>query len=174
MNEFGLPPQSFPPAPRAGAAIPGSMTFGQILDRVFHLLRANWRLFVAIGLVPGAGIIAYFGIIFAALFPVLKPVILHQTPNFSAMSILWLAGSYIVGITLMIVVVALYEPAAAYAALEANTGTKVTFGKAWAVSWSRAGRYIWLSILRLLIVALPILVVAALIAGTVVLAMAHA
>jgi hypothetical protein len=178
MNEFGLPPQSFPPAPPAGTAIPGSMTFGQILDRVIQLLRANWRLFVAIGLVPGAAIIAYFGIILAAFFPVLRLLMQRPTVGFSAMKIASLGTSfalaYFVAITLMIVVVALYEPAAAYAALEANTGTNVTFGKAWAVSWSRAGRYIWLSILRLLIVALPILVFAAVIAGTVVLAMAHA
>ena len=150
------------------------MTFGQILDRVMQLMRANWRLFVAIALVPGAGIIVYFGIIFAALFPVLKSVILHQTPSFSAITIVWLAGSYFVGITLMIVITALYEPAGAYAALEANTGTKVTFGQAWAVSWSRAGRYIWLSILRTLIVALPILMFAAVIVGTLGLSMAHA
>ncbi len=68
---------------------------------------------------------------------------------------------------------ALYEPAGVYAALQANTGTQVTFRKAWAVAWSNAGRYIWLAILRALIVMFPILIIGALIVGSVGLTMAH-
>ena len=143
------------------------MTFGQILDRMFQLVRANLRLFVGIALVPAASVIAYFGLMFAAIFPVLKPVFLHQTPNFSAVTIAWLGGMYILGVALMIVIFALYEPAGVYAALEANAGTRVTFRKAWGVAWSKAGRYIWLNLLRALIVMLPILVFAAVIVGTV-------
>lgn len=172
MSEFGLPGQSLPTAP-SGISPRGPMTFGQILDRVLQLMRANWRLFVGIALAPGMGIIVYFGIIFAALFPVLKPLILHQTPNFSAMTIAWLGGMYILGVALMVVIYALYEPAGVYAALEANSGRRVTFRKAWAVSWSKAGRYVWLAILRALIVMLPILVFGALIVGSVGLTMAH-
>jgi hypothetical protein len=149
------------------------MTFGQILDRVLQLMRANWRLLVGIALVPGAGMIVYFGVIFAALFPVLRPVMLHQTPQFSVMTIVWLSAAYIFGVILMIVICALYEPAAVYAALEANTGTRVGFRKAWAVAWSKAGRYIWLAILRALIVMLPIVVFGAVIVGTVGLSMAR-
>ncbi len=173
MNEFGLPAQSLPTVPLAEAALRGPMTFGQTLDRVFQLMRANWRIFVGIALVPGTGIIAYFGIIFAALFPVLKPLLLHQTLGFSPMALAQLVATYVFGILLMIAITALYEPAGVYAALEANTGTKVKFGQAWALSWSRAGRYVWLSILRTLILILPILVLAAVIAGTVGLAMAR-
>jgi hypothetical protein len=149
------------------------MTFGQILDRVLQLMRTNWRLFVGIALAPAAGLIAYFAIMFAAFFPVLKPVILHQTPSFSAMTMAWLGGMYILGVALMVVIYALYEPAGVYAALEANTGTRVTFRKAWAVSWSKPGRYVWLAILRALIVMLPILVFGAMIVGTLGLSMAH-
>ncbi len=165
MDVFGLPDPSFPSVPPASAAPPagatprGPMTFGQILDRMFQLVRANLRLFVGIALVPAAGIIVYFGVMFAAIFPVLKPVFLHQTPNFSAVTIAWLGGMYILGVALMIVIFALYEPAGVYAALEANAGTRVTFRK--------AGRYIWLNLLRALIVMLPILVFAAVIVGTV-------
>jgi hypothetical protein len=143
------------------------MTFGQILDRVLQLMRANWRLLVGIALVPGSGMIAYFGVMFAAFFPLFKPLILNQQPHFSLMTIVWLSAAYIFGVVLMILICALYEPAAVYAALEANTGTRVTFRKAWGVSWSKSGRYIWLAILRALIVMLPILVFGALIAGTV-------
>jgi hypothetical protein len=49
----------------------------------------------------------------------------------------------------------------------------VTFGEAWGVAWSKAGRFVWLAILRALIVMLPILVFGAMIAGSVGLSMAH-
>lgn len=179
MSESGLPASSFPPAPPAGAAPPtgvtlrGPMTFGHILDRVLQLMRANWKLFVTIALVPAVGLIAYFGIIFAALFPVLKPVMLHQTPSFSVMSVVWIFAAYAVGVALLVMIYALYEPAGVYAALEANSGRPVTFRAAWATSWSRAGRYVWLSILRAVIVMLPILVFGALIVGTMGLSMAR-
>ena len=179
MSEFGLPTSSFPPAPpasaapSAGATLRGPMTFGQILDRVLQLMRTNWKLFVAIALAPSAGIIVYFGILFAALFPVLKPIMLHQTPSFSAVTIAWLGGMYLLGVALMVVIFALYEPAGVFAALEANSGRRVTIRAAWAVSWSKPGRYIWLSILRAMIVMLPILVFGALIAGTLGLSMAR-
>jgi hypothetical protein len=137
-------------------------------------MRANWRLFVGIALVPGTGMIAYFGVMFAALFPVLKPLFLQQPPHFSLTTIVWLSAAYIFGVILMIVICALYEPAAVYAALQANVGTLVTFRKAWGVSWSKAGRYIWLAILRMLIVLLPILVFGAVIVGTVGLSIARA
>jgi hypothetical protein len=141
------------------------MTFGKILDRVFQLVRANWRLFGGIALAPAAWIIAYYGAMFAAFFPVLKPLILQQQPHLSLMTIVWLFVAYILGWILTIVIYALYEPAAVYAALEANTGRRVTFGKAWAAAWRKAGRYIWLAILRALIVMLPIMVFAAVIGG---------
>jgi hypothetical protein len=149
------------------------MTFGQILDRLLQLMRANWRLIVGISLVPGAGIIFYFGVMFAAFFPALKPVILKQQPNLSPMTFVWLVPAYILGMIVMIVISALYEPAAAYAALKANTGMRVTFGNAWAVAWSNAGRYIWLSLLRALIVMLPILVFGAVFVGSVGLSLVH-
>jgi hypothetical protein len=178
MNEAGLPTPSLPTAPPSGTALPGtaprgSMTFGQILDRMFQLVRANLRLFVGIALAPTAGIIVYFGVMLAAFFPVFKPVLLKQQPNLSPMTIAWLFAAYILGIILMIVIFALYEPAAVYAALEANTGTRVTFRKAWGVAWSNAGRYIWLSLLRALIVMAPILVFGAVFVGSVGLSLAH-
>ncbi len=173
MNGASLPSSSLPPAPPATAVPPGAMTFGHILDRVFHLMRANWRLFVGIALAPAAGIIAYFAVMFAAFFPVLKPLFLQQPPHFSPMTMVWFSTAYILGAILMIVIFALYEPAAVYAALEANTGTRVRFRTAWAVAWNKAGRYIWLSFLRALIVMLPIVVVAAAVVGTVGLSLAR-
>ena len=174
MSETGIPGLSYPHAPPAGTA-PPSTTFGQILDRVLRLMRTNWRLFVGIGLAPAAAILAYYGILIAALFPILKPLLLHQTgkPDFSVTSIVCLMVAYLGGMVLMILMYALYEPAAVYAALELNNGRPVTFGKAWGVAWSNAGRYVWLAILRALIVMLPLAIFGGLIVGSAGLSMAR-
>jgi hypothetical protein len=148
VSDQGFPSSSIPPAFPSTNVPHGAMTFGQILDRVLQLMRANWRLFVGIALVPGTGMIAYFGVMFAAFFPLLKPLMMNQPPHFSIMTIVWFSAAYIFGVILMILICALYEPAGVYAALEATTGTRVTFRKAWAVAWSKAGRYVWLAILR--------------------------
>ena len=188
MSEPAFPTPSLPPAPSAGIApdgttlpggvppgtVPGgSKTFGQILDLVLQLMRANWRLFVGIALVPGAWMIVFFGIMFAAYFPVVKSFLLHQTLGFSPMAMVRIAAAYILGLILMIVIFSLYEPAAAYAALQANAGTRVTFRSAWAVAWSKAARFIWLSVLRAFIVTLPILIIAAVAVGTMGLSLAR-
>lgn len=183
MSEAGLPAPSLPPAPSAettppGRTLPGSaprgpMTFGQILDRVFQLVRANLRLLVGIALVPGAWMIVFFGILFAAYFPVVKSFLLHQTLGFSPVAMVRIGAAYILGLILMIVIFSLYEPAAAYAALQANAGTRVTFRSAWAVAWSKAARFIWLSVLRALIVMLPILIIGAVAVGTMGLSLAR-
>ena len=188
MSETGFPTPSLPPAPSAGitpdgttlpggvppGTVPGgSKTFGQILDLVLQLMRANWRLFVGIALVPGAWMIVFFGIMVAAYFPVVKSFLLHQTLGFSPMAMVRIAAAYILGLILMIVIFSLYEPAAAYAALQANAGTRVTFRSAWAVAWSKAARFIWLSVLRALIVTLPILIIAAVAVGTMGLSLAR-
>jgi hypothetical protein len=172
MNDQGFPSSAIPSSFPSKTAPPGAMTFGQILDRTFQLMRANWRLLMGIALVPGTGMIAYFGVMFAAFFPVLKPVILQQPPHFSLMTIVWFAAAYILGVILMVLICALYEPAGVYAALEINTGRQVTFRKAWGVSWSKAGRYIWLSLLRALILMVPMLAVGVIV-GTAGLSMAR-
>jgi hypothetical protein len=138
-------------------------------------MQANWRLFVSIGLAPAATIMAYYGILIAALFPILKPLLLHQTekPDFSVTSIVWVMLAYVAGMVLMVLGYALYEPAAVYAALQRNNERPVTFGQAWGAAWSNAGRYVWLSILRALIVMLPLGVFGGLIVGSIGLSVAR-
>lgn len=173
MSETGFPGPSL--GVPTGAAPRPSTTFGQILDRVLRLMRANWRLFVWIGLVPGAGVIAYYGVMIAAFFPILKTLLLHQgqTLGFSLKAMAGPAAAYVLGIVLMVLVFSLYEPAAVYTALELNNGRPVTFGKAWGVAWGNAGRYVWLAILRALIVMLPLAIFGGLIVGTVGLSLAR-
>ncbi|HEY1803979.1 MAG TPA: hypothetical protein VGG45_05820 [Terracidiphilus sp.] len=175
MSETGFPGAANPLGIPPGTAPRPTTTFGQVLDRVLRLMRSHLRLFVSIGLVPGAGIIAFYGIVIAAFFPVLKTLALHQAPaaGFSPASLAGLAVAYAAGVVLMVLLYALYEPAAVYAALELNSGRPVTFGAAWAMAWSRAGRFIWLAILRALIVMLPLVVFGGLILGSVGLSLAH-
>ncbi len=150
------------------------MTFGQILDRMFQLVRANLRLLLGIALVPAAGFIAYLAILLAAFFPIWKAAILNrQPPHLTLATIAWGAVAYLIGAILMIVIVALYEPAAVYAALALNNGTRVAIREAWAAACGKAGRYIWLSFLRMLIVAVPILVIGAVVVGSMGLSLAR-
>jgi membrane-anchored glycerophosphoryl diester phosphodiesterase (GDPDase) len=80
----------------------------------------------------------------------------------------------LLGSLVMMVIYALYEPTGVYAALEADAGTRGTIRGAWAVAWKKAGRYIWLALVRTLILMLPIMVFGGVIAGTIGLSMARA
>ena len=68
---------------------------------------------------------------------------------------------------LLLLASALYAPAAIYAALQAGSGVKVTCRQAYAVALRKAGRYIGLMLLLVLIVVGPVVVVIALIGGAV-------
>jgi hypothetical protein len=60
----------------------------------------------------------------------------------------------------MFVVYGLFYGASTYAAVQADHGMRATAGEAFRHAWSRPGRYIWLYVLRSLIIALPIAAVA--------------
>jgi hypothetical protein len=164
------------PAPLYGSTSapppPGSLTFGQILDRIFQLMRSNFRLFVSIAAAPAAGVIAFYALTIATVLSFVRPWQHRTPPEFHPPMGLMLP--IFLFYLLMLAVYALYEPAASYAALQANAGVKATFGQAWAVAWRKAGRYIWLFVLRALIVALPIMVFAGSMAGTVAYSFVHA
>jgi hypothetical protein len=133
------------------------MTFGQILDRIFRLLRSHFRPFVAIGALPFGAVIALEAVFFGALY--LAGVFQHPPaqPNAMAMLQLMLPMSLLfIPVTLLIY--GLYYGASTYCALQADHGFKVTAGEAFAHAWSRIGRYAWLMLLRSLIVAVPIIV----------------
>jgi len=72
--------------------------------------------------------------------------------------------AFLLFIPIMFVVYGLYYGASTYTAVQADHGMKITAGEAFRHAWSRLGRYIWLYVLRSLIIALPILVVALLFA----------
>ena len=150
-----------PPPPIPGFSPYGAMTFGQILDRIFRLVRASIGPFLAIGVFPIFVVIAFEAVIWGGLLLAgafqLPPI--HPHPNPAAA--LWiLIPAFLVFIPLMLVVYGLYYGASTYAAVQADHGIKITAGQAFRHAWSRLGRYIWLYVLRSLIIALPILIVA--------------
>jgi membrane-anchored glycerophosphoryl diester phosphodiesterase (GDPDase) len=149
MNDTAAP-ASLPPS------IPIPMTFGQILDRIYRLMRANFKLFIGIAAVPAGVMIPITALFFAIAF---VPVIAHpqSPPNPGAVFGL-MVPAILVTMLLSLVVFALYLAASIHAASQAHLGLKITFGEAYAVAWKRCGRYLWLMFLGYLIACAPILV----------------
>jgi hypothetical protein len=159
MNEPGLPAPVY--VSTAAPLPPGALTFGQILDRVYRLMRTHLKLFVGIAGVPAAAIFLFTA---AMLSFMVKFIIAAQAagnpipppvfpPHFPLMML--------IGEPLLILVYALYLPAAIHAAVQANLGVTVTFREAYRAAWSRFGRYLWLMILWTLYLLVPIALVAA-------------
>jgi len=140
------------------------MTFGQALDRVFRLLRAKLRLFVAISTIPAAAMAIFFVPVFVFVIVVVHPWSQPDPAKFAMPSAPFVLAMSIAEIV-MLVTYALYEPAISYAALQADAGVKVSFRDAYRRAWSKFGRYLWLMILKWLIMAAPILLLA-LVIGT--------
>ena len=127
------------------------MTFGQILDRVYRLIRANFRLFFGIAAIPAATIFVFVAQMAG------QPTTLPVPPPYFPLIIL-------LGYPIILVVYTLYMPAAAFAATQTDLGVVVSFRQAYGVAWSHFGRYLWLMILCILCVVVPIAAIAALIA----------
>jgi hypothetical protein len=160
MSDFNPPLPPYPPTPAlppSGYVFP--MSFGQILDRIFRLVRSHLRPFLAIGMFPIGVMFAIFVAIIVALY--LGGVFVRPPAQPSAAAILWIAvPADLLFIPVMFVMYGLFYGASTYAALQADHDVKVTAGEAFSHAWSRLGRYVWLMVLRSLIVAIPIVVVA--------------
>ncbi len=150
------------------------MGFGQILDRIYRLMRSHLRLFFGIAAVPAATIL----ILIAAMFSFMLPTILTQAQaagNASGIGVVaggvpkWFPALMLLTYPIIIAVYALYLPAASFAATQADRGVMVSFKQAYGVAWGRFGRSVWLMILMVLCVMVPIMVIGALLVGGVVL-----
>ena len=148
--------------PGVPSALPISpMTFGQALDRVFKLVKANLRLLLAIASVPAIVNAVMIVPMAVAVFSIVNPLHPSSPPQIGALLPLLIAMPF--AYLLMILMYALYEPAASYAALQADAGVQVRCGQAYRLAWRKLGRYLWLMILRCLVVAAPVIVLAAII-----------
>jgi hypothetical protein len=133
------------------------MTFGEILDRIYRLMRTNLRLFLDIASVPAAALLMVFlpviGFMLVAVGPQLRGQASPPAPFPSV-----LAGIFILlGNLVFPVIYALYMPAASYAAAQADLGIAVTLREAYDVGWHRFGRYLWLMILGVLCIIVPVM-----------------
>ncbi|MGA2049916.1 MAG: hypothetical protein ABSG96_19630 [Terracidiphilus sp.] len=155
-SSFILPPE--PPEPVIHGFPPAlPMTFGQILDRIFKLVRGHFWPFTAIGAFPFGVVLVFEAVIFGGLF--LAGVFKHPPAFPDVATIRWILGAVgLLFIPIMLVMYGLYYGAASYAALVADHGFEVTAGEAFRHAWSKLGRYVWLMFLRGLIIGAPIVV----------------
>ena len=164
MSDFNPPLPPYPPAPALPPPVPPHgyvfpMTFGQILDRIFRLVRSHLHPFLAIGVAPIGVLFVFMAALMAALY--LGGVFVRPPAQPSTAAILWIAiPADLLFIPVMFTMYGLYYGASTYAALQADHNVKVTAGEAFGHAWSRLGRYVWLMVLRSLIVSIPIVVVA--------------
>jgi hypothetical protein len=77
----------------------------------------------------------------------------------------WLPIIFVLLYPVILLVYALYLPAASLAATQADRGVVASFRQAYDVAWSRFGRSLWLMVLCMLFLIVPIVVIAALIGG---------
>ncbi len=135
-------------------------TFGQVMDRVFRLMRANFKLFVGIAVLPpGAFYLLLVVVAAALLWPVLQA--LPKTPSQEEVM-----QFLVVGIPLMVVltvayllVFAVYLAAASFAGVQVDCGAKITLRQSYAVAWSHAGRYSLLLFLIYIFCFFPALII---------------
>jgi hypothetical protein len=160
MNDF---PYLASPGSTPSSSAPFSpMTFGQILDRTYRLIRAKFWLLVGIAAVPSALLILVIGSIDAAIWiPMIKQwprppspemILAYFTPAI-------LIPVVVIFILLSIGIAAIYAAAAFYAATQADSGVKVTFSQAYGLAWAHAGRHLWLLVLLYLYACLPLVLV---------------
>jgi hypothetical protein len=138
------------------------MTFGQILDRTYRLMRAHLKLFTSIGLVPSIALIAVAAAVVGCMLIMVGPQLAGKTHAPPALPGLWMLALVSLIYLILPLVYALYMPAASYAATQADLGVAVSFRESYAVAWRRFGRYVWLIVLTALYVVLPFGVIAAL------------
>jgi hypothetical protein len=160
MSDFNPP---LPPCPQTPALPPCGhvypLTFGQILDRIFRLVRSRLRPFLAIGVFPIGVLFVFFALLIGALY--LGGVFAHPAAQANIAAILWIAiPADLLFIPIMFAMYGLYYGASSYAAVQADRDANVTAGEAFSHAWSKVGRYVWLMVLRSLIISIPIFVVA--------------
>jgi hypothetical protein len=168
-----------PPAPLDGAPRPlpyPGLTIGQLLDRVFRLLRIRWRLFAGMATVPGAAVVAIYLLEFVILF-VSNPIVRRlcrtilllltvrgpiPTTYYQPLSTFHLHPTFwnwapfpLIGFAL-VPVFGLYAAASSCAVVRANVGAAVTAAQAWAAARKHAGRYVALVFLLGLIAFGPV------------------
>ena len=139
------------------------MSFSEVLNRVGTILSRHWRVFVPLGAIPAGVMLAAYALIIGGLF--VLGVFPHpgHAPDPRRMASTVFPVMLVAYIPLVFAF-ALFEAAVVTAALAANRGGASSFREAYGAAWARAGRIVWLVILRYLCVTLPIAVLLGVIA----------
>lgn len=142
----GIPPTSFP------------LTMMDVLHCAIRTLREQLRLFLTLGLAPMGIMVVATGIMVGLMLMTIRP---WQTPTPAPNPVM--LGILVVVIVVLyipiLLVFALFEAATCHAALQVRAGAAVTFREACGVAWKKAGRYLWLQLLRAIVITFPILIV---------------
>lgn len=133
------------------------LTFGQILERIFRLLRSNFKLLLGIGCIPGLAIPITYGLLFAGMGRQIFALVQGANPAayLSQMSI-WMLGFFAI-LPVHLAIFAVYLGASSYAAVLADCGTVVTFRQAFRVALLRTGHYLLLVLTIYAVTFLPAL-----------------
>ena len=120
------------------------LTLGQILERIFRLIRSNFKLLLEIGCIPGLAIPITYGLLFAGMGRQIFAIVQGANPAayLSQMSI-WMLGFFAI-LPVHLAILAIYLAASSYAAVLVDCGAVVTFRDAFRVAWLRAGNYLLL------------------------------
>lgn len=120
------------------------MTVSLILERVFRLLRANFKLMIGIAALPGLALLFFYGIVLAVAGKAIIPIMQSHNPE-EVLKLTRILMPLLIPVTLIyIFVFALYLAAACHAAVLVDRGIPVKVGEAYGVALSRAGHYVLL------------------------------
>lgn len=155
----------------------GSLSIGQLLDRIFRLMKIYWRIFLGVAGVPFAIGAVIFAALFGAMMPTLMQMAREQAQGLGAAvgkPPVWFPIAFLCCYPVFMAVFAIYMAAASFAANQADLGVGVTVRQAYDAAWKRCGRFLWLMVLCVLCVMVPILVIGLLLGGAaVILGLVH-
>jgi len=120
------------------------LPFGQTLDRIFRLLRSNFRTLFGIGALPAAAFFICYASFCIAIGLTFLPAILKGKQPPPMPSPLAILGAFAIMMLVQLTVFALFLAAESYAAVQIDRGTPVTVAEAYSVATSRAGHFILL------------------------------
>ena len=152
----------------SGAMAGGEMRpagVGELLSRIWMLLRGNVWLYVKLAVLPVGVLAVSEGLLFwklhsLGLFPP------HPGPPNPQLAWVELVGMFAIIPPLMVAYV-LFEGATCVSALAGMRSTRLSFREAYGMAGRRAGRLIWLLVLRTLAAVLPWIVVVAVVTGAI-------
>jgi hypothetical protein len=131
------------------------MSFSEVLNRVGTILSRHGRVLLKLGAIPAAVLLATYALVLGGLLAFGLPPHPGHVPDPQRMTRVFFPLVLVAYLPLA-VGFALFEAAVVKAALAANRGGASSFREAYGAAWARAGRIVWLVILRYLCVALPI------------------